>query len=117
MMNILNGGVHASNTIDIQEFMIMPVVAPDFREGLRQCTEVYHSLQAILKEEKYATSVGDEGGFAPDLKSDEDVIEHILKAARAAGYLPGKDFVLAIDAASSEWKGKRESAESAGMPF
>jgi enolase len=105
MMNILNGGVHASNTVDIQEFMIMPVGAPNFREGLRQSAEVYHCLQGILKKEKLAVSVGDEGGFAPDLKSDEEVIEHILKAVREAGYEAGKDFVLALDAASSEWKG------------
>lgn len=106
MMNILNGGAHAANTVDVQEFMIMPVGAPDFREGLRWCTEVFHRLAAILKEKGLATSVGDEGGFAPDLSSDEEAIEYILEAVRAAGYEPGKDFVLAMDAASSEWKGK-----------
>lgn len=106
MMNILNGGAHAANTVDVQEFMIMPVGAPDFREGLRWCTEVFHRLAVILKEKGLATSVGDEGGFAPDLSSDEEAIEYILEAVRTAGYEPGKDFVLAMDAASSEWKGK-----------
>lgn len=105
MMNILNGGAHASNTVDVQEFMIMPVGADSFKEGLRQCTEVFHKLQGLLKEKGLATSVGDEGGFAPNLKSDEEAIEYILEAVRLAGYEPGKDFVLAMDAASSEWKG------------
>lgn len=105
MMNILNGGAHASNTVDVQEFMIMPVGAESFKEGLRQCTEVFHKLQGLLKEKGLATSVGDEGGFAPNLKSDEEAIEYILEAVRLAGYEPGKDFVLAMDAASSEWKG------------
>jgi len=104
MMNILNGGAHATNSVDTQEFMIMPVGAPSFREGLRMATEVYHALQALLKKEGETTAVGDEGGFAPNLKSDEDTIEHILAAIRQAGYEPGKDFVLAIDAAASEWK-------------
>lgn len=104
MMNILNGGAHASNNIDIQEFMIMPVGAPTFREGLRWCTEVFHCLASILKEKGLATSVGDEGGFAPDLGSDEEAIELILEAVKRAGYEPGHDFVLAMDAASSEWK-------------
>lgn len=104
MMNILNGGVHAANTVDVQEFMIMPVGAPGFREGLRWCTEVFHALAALLKENGLATSVGDEGGFAPDLASDEEAIEYILEAVQKAGYEPGRDFVLAMDAASSEWK-------------
>ena len=104
MMNILNGGAHAANTVDVQEFMIMPTGAPTFREGLRWCTEVFHALAALLKEKGLATSVGDEGGFAPDLASDEDAIQYILAAVEKAGYTPGKDFVLAIDAASSEWK-------------
>lgn len=108
MMNILNGGVHAANTVDVQEFMIMPAGAPSFREGLRWCTEVFHALAAILKERGLATAVGDEGGFAPDLGSDEEAIEYILAAVKKAGYEPGKDFVLAIDAASSEWKGNRK---------
>lgn len=104
MMNILNGGAHAANTVDVQEFMIMPAGAPSFREGLRWCTEVFHALAALLKEKGLATSVGDEGGFAPDLASDEEAIQLILEAVRRAGYEPGKDFVLAMDAASSEWK-------------
>ena len=105
MMNILNGGAHAANTVDVQEFMIMPVGAESFREGLRWCTEVFHALQSLLKAKGLATAVGDEGGFAPDLASDEEAIEYILEAVRQAGYEPGKDFVLAMDAASSEWKG------------
>ncbi len=108
MMNILNGGAHATNSVDVQEFMIMPVGAASFTEGLRQCTEVFHALQSILKKAGKATSVGDEGGFAPDLESDEETIETILAAVKAAGYKPGKDFVLAMDAASSEWKGKKK---------
>ena len=108
MMNILNGGAHAANTVDVQEFMIMPVGAPAFREGLRWCTEVFHCLASILKEKGLATSVGDEGGFAPDLGSDEEAIELILEAVKRAGYEPGHDFVLAMDAASSEWKGGKK---------
>jgi len=107
MMNILNGGAHASNSVDTQEFMIMPVGAPSFAEGLRWCTEVFHALQKLLKGEGQTTAVGDEGGFAPNLASDEDAIEHILAAVRAAGYEPGRDFVLAMDAASSEWKSEK----------
>jgi len=107
MMNILNGGAHASNSVDTQEFMIMPVGAPNFYEGLRWSTEVFHALQALLKKEGKTTSVGDEGGFAPDLASDEDALEHILRAIEKAGYKAGKDFVLAIDAAASEWKSKK----------
>lgn len=103
-MNILNGGAHAANTVDVQEFMIMPAGAPSFKEGLRWCTEVFHALAALLKERGLATSVGDEGGFAPDLGSDEEAIECILEAVEKAGYKPGEDFVLAMDAASSEWK-------------
>ena len=104
MMNILNGGAHAANTVDVQEFMIMPAGASTFREGLRWCAEVFHALAALLKSKGLATSVGDEGGFAPDLASDEEAIQYILEAIRQAGYEPGKDFVLAMDAASSEWK-------------
>lgn len=107
MMNILNGGAHATNSVDTQEFMIMPAGAPSFREALRWSTEVFHALQSLLKKEGNTTAVGDEGGFAPDLKSDEDAIEHILQAIKDAGYEPGKDFVLAMDAASSEWKSKK----------
>lgn len=105
MMNILNGGAHAANTVDVQEFMIMPAGAESFRGGLRRCTEVFHSLASILGANGLATSVGDEGGFAPDLSSDAQAIEYILEAIQKAGYEPGRDFVLAIDAASSEWKG------------
>ena len=104
MMNILNGGAHAANTVDVQEFMIMPAGASSFKEGLRWCTEVFHSLQSLLKSKGLATSVGDEGGFAPNLASDEEAIQYILEAIKMAGYEPGKDFVLAMDAASSEWK-------------
>lgn len=106
MMNILNGGAHAANTVDVQEFMIMPVGAPDFKEALRWCAEVFHALAALLKSKGLATSVGDEGGFAPDLASDEEAIRYILEAVKNAGYEPGKDFMIAMDAASSEWKGE-----------
>ncbi len=104
MMNILNGGAHATNTVDTQEFMIMPVGAPTFKEALRWCAEVFHALAKILKDRGLATSVGDEGGFAPNLSSDDETIETILEAVKAAGYEPGKDFKIAMDAASSEWK-------------
>ncbi len=107
MMNILNGGAHASNTVDTQEFMIMPAGAPSFREGLRWCTEVFHALQALLKKEGNTTAVGDEGGFAPNLVDDDDTIAHIMQAIKDAGYEPGKDFVIAMDAASSEWKSEK----------
>ncbi|MCD7954367.1 MAG: phosphopyruvate hydratase [Lachnospiraceae bacterium] len=107
MMNILNGGAHAANTVDTQEFMIMPVGAPSFKEALRWCAEVFHSLSKILKGKGLATSVGDEGGFAPDLSSDEETIETILEAVKAAGYEPGRDFMIAMDAASSEWKSEK----------
>ena len=108
MMNILNGGAHATNSVDTQEFMIMPSGAASFREGLRMCAEVFHALQALLKKEGHTTAVGDEGGFAPNLKDDEDVIEHIIKAIENAGYKAGTDFVIAMDAASSEWKDKEK---------
>ena len=108
MMNILNGGAHASNTVDIQEFMIMPVGAKSFKEALRMCAEVFHSLAAILKSKKLATAVGDEGGFAPNLASDEDALKYIMDAIKKAGYKPGKDFMIALDAAASEWKGKKK---------
>ncbi len=103
MMNILNGGAHASNNVDIQEFMIMPVGASSFREGLRCCAEIYAALGKLLKKKGLATAVGDEGGFAPDLASDEDAIKLILEATEAAGYQGGDDIMIAIDAASSEW--------------
>lgn len=108
MMNILNGGAHAANTVDVQEFMIMPVGAPSFKEALRWCAEVFHALAALLRSKGLATSVGDEGGFAPDLASDEEAIRYILEAVKNAGYEPGKDFMIAMDAASSEWKGSKK---------
>ena len=108
MMNILNGGAHAANTVDVQEFMIMPVGATSFKEALRWCAEVFHALVALLKSKGLATSVGDEGGFAPDLASDEEAIQYILEAVKNAGYEPGKDFMIAMDAASSEWKGEKK---------
>lgn len=108
MMNILNGGAHADSAVDTQEFMIMPVGAPSFKEGLRWCAEVFHSLKNLLKEMGDVTAVGDEGGFAPNsLKSDEEAIEKILEAIKAAGFEPGRDFMIAMDAASSEWKSEK----------
>lgn len=104
MMNVLNGGAHAANNIDVQEFMIMPVGAPTYREGLRWCTEVFHTLASILKKEGLSTAVGDEGGYAPNLDSDEEAVRYLMRAIEQAGYRPGEDFVLAMDAASSEWK-------------
>ncbi len=107
MMNIINGGEHASNNVDIQEFMIMPVGATSFREALRQCTEVFHKLKVVLKENGTpAMGVGDEGGYAPNLKKDEDALKVIVQAIEAAGYTPGVDFKIAIDAAVSEWYNK-----------
>ena len=103
MMNILNGGAHADNGIDIQEFMIMPVGAEVFSEGLRMGTEVFHHLKKVLKEKGYATNVGDEGGFAPNIKSNEEAIEYVLKAIENAGYKPGVDIYIALDAAASEF--------------
>ena len=108
MMNILNGGAHAANTVDVQEFMIMPVGACCFKEALRQCSEVLHTLSALLKSKGLATSVGDEGGFAPNLQSDEETIECILSAVEKAGYKAGEDFMIAMDAAASEWKGSKK---------
>ncbi len=102
MMNILNGGKHADNTVNSQEFMIMPVGAPNFTEGLRWCSEVYHTLKKVLKDEGLASGVGDEGGFAPNLKNDEDALAYIVEAIKKAGYTPGKDFKLAMDIASTE---------------
>ena len=104
MMNILNGGAHATNNVEIQEFMIMPVSAPSFREALRRCAEVFHQLKKTLKENGTpAAGVGDEGGYAPNLKKDEDALKVIVAAIEKAGYKPGEDFMIAIDAASSEW--------------
>lgn len=102
MMNIINGGRHADNSLTIQEFMIMPVGAESWREALRWCTEVFHTLKKVLKEKNYSTSVGDEGGFAPNLQSDEEAIQLILQAVEQAGYQPGQDFRIAIDAAATE---------------
>ena len=105
MMNILNGGAHADSAVDTQEFMIMPVGAPSFKEALRWCAEVFHNLKKLIKDMGDVTAVGDEGGFAPNqLKSDEEAIEKILEAIKAAGFEPGKDFMIAMDAAASEWK-------------
>ena len=121
MMNVLNGGAHASNNVDIQEFMIMPVGAPSFSEGLRYCAEVFHALRTLLSADGLSTGVGDEGGYAPDLKGDEDALDYLMRAVERAGYRPGEDFVFAIDAATSEWwseegyrlpkRGKRMSAQ------
>ena len=108
MMNILNGGAHATNSIDVQEFMIMPVGAKSFSEALRWCAEVFHVLQKNLKAKGLAASVGDEGGFAPDLASDDEAFGMLLDAVKDAGYEPGTDFVFAMDAASSEWKGEKK---------
>lgn len=102
MMNILNGGKHADNNVDIQEFMIMPVGAPNFREALRMCSEVYHNLKNVLHSKGLSTTVGDEGGFAPNLTSNEEAIQVILEAIEKAGYVPGDDVVLALDPASTE---------------
>ncbi len=102
MMNILNGGKHADNSVNVQEFMVMPVGAPNFREALRWCAEVFHNLKAVLKAKGYSTAVGDEGGFAPNLKKDEEALEYIVEAITKAGYTPGKDFRIAIDAAATE---------------
>ena len=102
MMNILNGGAHATNTVDTQEFMIMPVGAPSFKEALRWCAEVFHALASILKAKGLATSVGDEGGFAPDLKDSDEALQLIVNAVQKAGYAPGNDVMIAIDAAASE---------------
>ena len=102
MMNILNGGKHADNSVNIQEFMVMPVGALNFREALRMCAEVFHNLKAVLKEKGYSTAVGDEGGFAPNLKRDEEALEYIVEAVKKAGYVPGDDFKIAIDAAATE---------------
>lgn len=108
MMNILNGGAHADSAVDTQEFMIMPVGAPSFKEALRWCAEVFHKLKSLIKDMGDVTAVGDEGGFAPNkLTSDEEAIEKILGAVKAAGFEPGKDFMIAMDAASSEWKSEK----------
>jgi enolase len=103
MMNILNGGAHASNNVDIQEFMVMPVGASSFKEALRMCAEVFHALKKVINAQGGSTAVGDEGGFAPNLKKDEDALKLIVEAIEAAGFKPGEDFMIAMDAATSEW--------------
>ncbi len=105
MMNVLNGGAHADNNVDIQESMIMPVGASSFRDGLRMCAEVYHTLKAVLKDRGLSTAVGDEGGFAPDLPSNEAAMELLCEAIEKAGYTAGSDIVLATDVAASELLG------------
>ena len=107
MMNILNGGVHADNNVDFQEFMIMPVGAPNFAEGLRWCVEVYHTLKGVLKDAGLSTGVGDEGGFAPNLETNAEPFEYLMKAVKQAGYKPGTDFMFAMDPASTEFYDKR----------
>jgi enolase len=107
MMNVLNGGAHADNNVDIQEFMIMPVGANSFRESLRMGVEIFHSLKAVLKKKNYATSVGDEGGFAPNLRSNEETIDCVLEGVQKAGYKAGKDILLALDVAASELYAKK----------
>ena len=108
MMNILNGGVHADNNVDFQEFMIMPVGAPSFAEGLRWCAEVYHTLKGVLHEAGLGGGVGDEGGYAPNLASDEDALKALVEAIEKSGYKPGEDFMIAMDAAVSEWYNKEK---------
>jgi enolase len=127
MMNILNGGKHADNSVDLQEFMVMPIGAPNFAEGLRYCAEVFHSLRKILKKKGYATAVGDEGGFAPNLKSNDEACEVIVAAIQSAGYKPGKDIAIALDPAASSFyeegaynlsksgQGKKTSAEMTAL--
>ena len=117
MMNILNGGKHADNTVNIQEFMIMPVGAESFKEALRMCAEVFHNLKSVLKAEGLATSVGDEGGFAPNLSSDEQAFQFIVKAIEKAGYKPGVDFKLAIDAAATEMYDEAKKAGKEGCYY
>ncbi len=119
MMNIMNGGAHADDNIDSQEFLIMPVGAPTWSEALRWCTEVFHALQKILKSQGLSTGAGDEGGFAPNTKhgSDEEVLTLIMEGIEAAGYVPGKDFMLAMDAAASEWAKDGETTEDGQMVY
>ena len=106
MMNILNGGAHADNSVDVQEFMVMPIGAPNFHEALRWGVEVFHNLKAVLKKNGYSTAVGDEGGFAPNLKSNEEALERVLEAITAAGYKPGEQISIALDPAASEFYDK-----------
>src|SRR5690606_33530969 len=108
MMNILNGGAHADNGIDFQEFMVMPVGAPSFSEALRMGTEVFHNLKAVLKSQGLSTNVGDEGGFAPNLKNNEEAIKLVIQAIEKAGYKPGSDIYIAMDAAATEFYDAKE---------
>jgi len=117
MMNILNGGKHADNTVDFQEFMIMPVGACCFKEGLRWCAEIYHTLKKLLKSKNLATAVGDEGGFAPDLATPDDVIDLILEAVKKAGYEPGADIKIALDVAATELYGDAKKNGKEGMYY
>lgn len=116
MMNILNGGAHSDNSVDIQEFMILPMGAPSFKEGVRWCAEVYQVLKRLLKESGLSTAVGDEGGFAPNVKNAEQAIELILQAIQLAGFKERKDFMLALDAAASEWKHREAGAGNYLLP-
>ncbi len=117
MMNIINGGQHADNSVNLQEFMIMPVGADSFREGLRWCTEVFHTLRGVLKKDGYSTSVGDEGGFAPDLKSDEDALKYLVKGIEEAGFEPGSDFFIAMDPAATELYEEARKIDKEGYLF
>lgn len=117
MMNVINGGKHADNSVNLQESMIMPVGAPSFKEAVRWCTEVFHTLRSLLKKEGYSTAVGDEGGFAPNLKSDEEALEWLVRAIDAAGYTPGDDFFIAMDPASTELYEEAKAAGKEGYLF
>ena len=117
MMNIINGGKHADNSVTIQEFMIMPVGAESFRQALQWCAEVFHNLKSVLKSKGYSTAVGDEGGFAPNLKSDEEAIQVILEAVEKAGFKPGEQFRIAIDAASTEMYEEAKAKGKEGMYY
>ena len=117
MMNIINGGKHADNSVTIQEFMIMPVGAKSFKQALQWCAEVFHNLKSVLKGKGYSTAVGDEGGFAPNLKSDEEAIQVILEAIEKAGFKPGEDFRIAIDAASTEMYDEAKAKGKEGMYY
>lgn len=117
MMNVLNGGKHADNSVNVQEFMIMPIGAPSFKEALRMCVEVFHTLKAVLKEKGYSTAVGDEGGFAPNLSNDEEALQYLEEAIKKAGYKPGKDFGIAIDAAATEMYGEANKIGKKGCYY
>jgi enolase len=117
MMNILNGGKHADNNVDIQEFMVMPVGAESFKEALRMCAEVFHNLRSVLKAKGYNTSVGDEGGFAPNLKSNEEALQVIVEAINKAGYKPGEEFFIAVDAAATEMYEEAKAKGDEGKYF